>query len=78
MNPSNQPGFLGMCLSGAGPTILALATANFGDIAERIISQFRCHGVSCQWKVLDLDEEGATVTTKSIQTPAVTSNGSTE
>lgn len=61
MSPSTQPGFLGLCLSGAGPTILALVTANFSDIAERIIEQFRCHNISCQWKVLEPDEEGATV-----------------
>ena len=61
ISPSAQPGFLGICLSGAGPTILILATANFDDIAARIIDQFKCHGVSCQSKLLEPDLEGATV-----------------
>lgn len=29
LTPQTQPGLLGICLSGAGPTILALATENF-------------------------------------------------
>ncbi len=60
MNPRTQPGLLGICLSGAGPAILALATANFSDVAGRIVEQFRAHGVSSQWQVLELDQEGAT------------------
>lgn len=61
ISPGIQPGFLGICLSGAGPTILILATANFDDIAKRIIGQFKVHGVSCQWELLEPDSEGATV-----------------
>ncbi len=29
LTPKTHPGLLGICLSGAGPTILALATSNF-------------------------------------------------
>jgi homoserine kinase len=29
LTPQSHPGLLGICLSGAGPTILALATDNF-------------------------------------------------
>ncbi|KAJ1676265.1 Trihydroxynaphthalene reductase, partial [Spiromyces aspiralis] len=36
MNPSNTPGLLGVCLSGAGPTILALAADNFDEIGTRM------------------------------------------
>ncbi|KGQ05070.1 Homoserine kinase [Beauveria bassiana D1-5] len=39
MSPKTQPGFLGVCLSGAGPTILALATSNFEEIANKIIEK---------------------------------------
>ncbi|KAK1589866.1 homoserine kinase [Colletotrichum navitas] len=57
MSPSTQPGFLGVCLSGAGPTILALATSNFEEIAERIIKILKENNadknVGCQWKVLE-------------------------
>ena len=61
MNPSTQPGLLGICLSGAGPTMLALATANFKEIADSITERFRRQNISCQWKLLEPAEEGATV-----------------
>ncbi|SPQ21017.1 db387ddb-5b11-472e-9ced-564f130a1258 [Thermothielavioides terrestris] len=53
MTPATQPGLLGVCLSGAGPTILALATSNFAEIAERIIAKFRENKIVCNWKVLE-------------------------
>ena len=61
MSPSTQPGLLGICLSGAGPTILAIATANFEEIAETIIARFRAQGISCDWKLLEPAEDGAIV-----------------
>lgn len=61
MNPATQPGLLGICLSGAGPTILALATANFGEIADRIVGSFKLRGVDCRWMVLEPAEDGTTV-----------------
>jgi homoserine kinase len=61
MNPSTQPGLLGICLSGAGPTILALATTNFEEIAEIIIGRFKSRGISCEWKLLEPAQDGATV-----------------
>ncbi|KAH7149246.1 GHMP kinase [Dactylonectria estremocensis] len=57
MSPKTEPGFLGVCLSGAGPTILALATHNFEEIAGKIISKLREHNenknLHCEWKVLE-------------------------
>ena len=69
MSPQSHPGLLGICLSGAGPTILALATKNFEHIAEaiiRILSLFKVNGknVSCEWKLLQPAEDGATVSGK--------------
>lgn len=61
MTPETQPGVLGICLSGAGPTILALATHNFDKIAENIISVFRDEGVQCRYLVLEIAKGGATV-----------------
>jgi homoserine kinase len=61
MNPNTQPGLLGICLSGAGPTILALATTNFEEIAEIIIGRFKSRGISCDWKLLEPAQDGATV-----------------
>ncbi|KAK4104640.1 homoserine kinase [Parathielavia hyrcaniae] len=60
MTPGTQPGLLGVCLSGAGPTILALATSNFADIAGRIIAKFKENRIVCNWKVLE-PAEGTTV-----------------
>ncbi|GMM50685.1 homoserine kinase [Starmerella bacillaris] len=53
MSPRTNPGLLGVCLSGAGPTVLALATENFEDIAADMISEFKKNGVSCTWKLLE-------------------------
>ncbi|KIX93665.1 uncharacterized protein Z520_10571 [Fonsecaea multimorphosa CBS 102226] len=61
MSPQTHPGLLGICLSGAGPTILALATDNFENIAGVIIGKFGDEGITCEWKVLEPAEDGATV-----------------
>jgi homoserine kinase len=57
MSPKTDEGFLGVCLSGAGPTILALATHNFEAIAEKIIAKLRefneNKNLACDWKVLE-------------------------
>lgn len=53
MTPSTQPGLLGVCLSGAGPTILALATSNFEEIAGKIMARFTQQGIVCNWKLLE-------------------------
>ncbi|KAJ2725185.1 Trihydroxynaphthalene reductase [Coemansia sp. Benny D115] len=62
-NPDNTPGLLGICLSGAGPTILALAVDNFDDIAAKIRAVFDRQpngGVATEYKVLDIVSEGST------------------
>lgn len=61
MSPSSHKGLLGICLSGAGPTILALATENFDAIAGVIVQQFKDEGISCEWKILEPAEDGATI-----------------
>jgi|SRR4051794_32350692 homoserine kinase len=61
MSPSSQEGLLGVCLSGAGPTILALATSNFEEIAEKIVARFRKENIDCKWKLLE-PAEGTKVT----------------
>lgn len=57
MSPKTQAGFLGVCLSGAGPTILALATDHFEEIANQIIEQLQKHSkkkdLQCRWKILE-------------------------
>lgn len=61
VKPKTHPGLLGICLSGAGPTILALATDNFEPIAEEIINKFSGANVQCKWSLLEPANEGATV-----------------
>ncbi|KAJ2808265.1 Trihydroxynaphthalene reductase [Coemansia guatemalensis] len=63
-NPDNTPGLLGICLSGAGPTILALAMDNFDQIAASIRAVFarQSTSVETKYKVLDIVSEGATCT----------------
>lgn len=63
MTPSTQPGLLGVCLSGAGPTILALATSHFAEIAESVMSRFGKQGIKCSWKLLE-PAEGSHVVRK--------------
>ncbi|EGP85046.1 unnamed protein product [Zymoseptoria tritici ST99CH_1A5] len=61
VTPESHPGLLGICLSGAGPTILALATQNFDDIANHIVEQFKKENITCQWKLLEPAYDGLTV-----------------
>ncbi|RSH90718.1 hypothetical protein EHS25_009893 [Saitozyma podzolica] len=58
---TSHPGLLGICLSGAGPTILALATGNFEVIAAEIQRIFKEHGVEVDWEVLEVNERGSWV-----------------
>ncbi|KAF8665128.1 hypothetical protein AX16_000594 [Volvariella volvacea WC 439] len=52
ITPQTHPGLLGICLSGAGPTILALATRGFEAIAEDARAIFKSKGVEIDWKLL--------------------------
>lgn len=61
VTPTTHPGLLGICLSGAGPTILALATDNFGKIAEAIVGSFGREDIKCEWRILELANDGSTV-----------------
>lgn len=61
LTPQTHAGLLGICLSGAGPTILALATEDFDAIAGKIKQVFKQHGVEVNWSLLSIDERGAFV-----------------
>jgi len=54
ITPQTHKGLLGICLSGAGPTILALGTEGFEKIAEDAARLFKEKGVEVDWKVLDV------------------------
>jgi homoserine kinase len=60
ITPATHPGLLGICLSGAGPTILALATGGFEAIAEDAGKIFQGFGISIDWKILEV-AKGSTV-----------------
>lgn len=68
VTPTSQPGLLGICLSGAGPTILALATHNFGQIANHLIGEFKKENINCEWKLLEPAYDGA-VCTREVEKP---------
>lgn len=61
VTPTSHPGLLGICLSGAGPTILALATSNQEAIAETIVSEFAKESIECKREFLHVTEDGAVV-----------------
>lgn len=65
ITPSSHSGLLGICLSGAGPTVLALAVSNFEAIAEDARKIFREKGVEVDWSVLDVVSEGSYVEDRS-------------
>ncbi|TRM65669.1 homoserine kinase [Schizophyllum amplum] len=54
ITPATHAGLLGICLSGAGPTILALATNGFEAIAEGARAIFREKGIEIDWRVLEV------------------------
>lgn len=70
VTPSSHPGLLGICLSGAGPTILALATHNFEKIAEHLLDEFQKVNITCEWMLLQPAYDGATVSYSNDPTPA--------
>ena len=61
MTPEAHPGLLGVCLSGAGPTILALATDNLDDIVEAIRQKFKTKGIESQARILRPAENGTEI-----------------
>jgi len=74
MTPSTHPGLLGICLSGAGPTILALvsnegaarvergqATPQMEAVGEAIKALWREDGIEVEWLALEVDDDGATL-----------------
>lgn len=68
VTPVSHPGLLGICLSGAGPTILALATNNFESIASHLMQQFKNENITSQWKLLEPAYDGLTVVDDAGQT----------
>ncbi len=55
------PGLVGLALSGAGPSVLALAQDNFEQIGARIASCFAQHRIATTMRLLAVDEAGQQV-----------------
>ena len=56
-----MPGLLGVALSGAGPSILALVTDHDEEIGARIASCFKSHKIKSTTRTLEVANEGAQV-----------------
>jgi len=56
-----MPGLLGVALSGAGPSIVALVDGHEKQIGNKIASCFREHKIQSTVRVLDVDNEGCRV-----------------
>ncbi len=72
LTPKNYPGLLGVSLSGAGPSILALATTNFEVIAKAMITIVAAaRDIRYDWQILKVDTEGASLgyTEENLETP---------
>ncbi len=54
-----HPDLLGVCLSGAGPSIVAIAQRNFGAIEELLTQTFTSTGLPFHIRRLRVHEEGA-------------------
>lgn len=57
----HTPGLLGVALSGAGPSILALVDDNDREIGAKIESCFRAHQIESTVRTLDVDNDGCRV-----------------
>jgi homoserine kinase len=55
---AKTPGLLGLALSGAGPSVVAVANDNFQDIGRAIANCFRRYGIKATVRRLDIDDEG--------------------
>jgi len=67
LQPGFMEGFIGACMSGAGPTVLILATSNFEAIGKKIQEIFMNYkdesgkGIDSYVKILDVFEDGAVI-----------------
>lgn len=52
-----HPDLLGMCMSGSGPSIVALAERNLWEIGKLLTDAYQRTGIACQARVLDVHQE---------------------
>ena len=61
MSLPRMPGLLGIALSGAGPSIVALVDDNDAEIGVRLASCFRAHKIESTVRTLAVDNDGCRV-----------------
>lgn len=59
-----MPGLLGVALSGAGPSAIALATDRFDEIGRAIATRFERNGVASAIRVMEAAQEGLSLSQK--------------
>jgi homoserine kinase len=62
-----MPGLLGIALSGAGPSIIALATDRFDAIAKEIAACFERKGLASTFQTLEVAQEGFSTSEKHLR-----------
>jgi len=58
LSTPRSPGLLGLALSGAGPSVIALATERFDEIGRAVAARFERHGVRSTIRVMEAAQEG--------------------
>jgi homoserine kinase len=61
LNDEEIPGLAGVCLSGAGPSVLAFAEDHLDHIYQRIAEIFSRHGIASRPFELQIDNQGRTI-----------------
>jgi homoserine kinase len=61
LNDAGVPGLWAVCLSGAGPSVLAFAHSNRDEIADAITAIFERHYITCRRFDLEVDNQGRTI-----------------
>jgi homoserine kinase len=62
-----MPGLLGVALSGAGPTVVALATDGFDSIGREIAGRFERNGLAAAFQTLEAAQEGVSTSEKRLR-----------
>jgi homoserine kinase len=58
------PGLVGLALSGAGPSVLALARSHFAEIGDLIAGNFHRAGIGATVRLLEVDDKGTQIKTR--------------
>jgi homoserine kinase len=61
LNQGEISGLIGICLSGAGPSVLAFAEGNLDEIYSRIAAIFERYGLRSRRFELEVDNQGRTI-----------------